>query len=126
MKLVNIPNWFLGKDVIIDAFSFIILLAFFILAYRYYKLSKKKNFLYLGLGFLLIAIAQLAVIMTKLVLYYDTTFTQNIGQIVVTYNLVQTVDIFYYAGFFFNKLLTLLGLFIIYRLPLRSLLARIL
>jgi len=120
MKIVLTPDWFLGKDVLIDSFSFIILFVFFILCWRYYKLNKKKNFLYLGFGFLLIAIAQLAVVFTKLVLYYDTTFTQEIGQIVVTYKFVSSVDIFYYIGFFFHKLLTLIGFYIIYRLPIKK------
>ena len=117
MKIVLTPDWFLGKDVLIDIFSFIILFAFFILCFNYNKLSKKKGFLFLGIGFLLVAIAQLATILTKLVLYYDTTLTQQIGQIIVTYNIVKSVDIFYYAGFFFHKFLTLIGLYIIYRIP---------
>lgn len=120
MKIVLTPDWFLGKDVLIDSFSFIVLFLFFIFCWRYYKLNKKKNFLYLGSGFFLIAIAQLAVIFTKLILYYDTTFTQEIGQMVVTYNFVSSVDIFYYIGFFFHKLLTLIGFYVIYRLPIKK------
>lgn len=120
MKLVLTPEWFLGKDVIIDVFSFIVLLAFFILCWRYYKLSKKKNFIYLGSGFFLIALAQLAAIVTKLVLYYDTTITKQIGQMIVTYHIINSVDFLYYAGFFFHKLFVLIGLYIIYRLPLKK------
>lgn len=104
----------------IEGFSFIVLLAFFLLCWKYYKLNKKKNFLYLGLGFLLIAVAQLATILTKLVLYYDTTFTRNIGQIVVTYKIVNSVDIFYNLGFFFSKLLILAGFYILYKLHLKK------
>lgn len=121
MKLVLAPDWFLGFDVLIEIFSFIILALFFWLCARYYKINKKKSFLYLGIGFLLVAIAQIATILTKLVLYYDTTFTQTIGQqLVLTYKVVKSVDIFYYIGFFFNRLLTLLGFYIIYRLPTKK------
>jgi len=120
MKILFTPDWFLGSDVIIDGFSFLVLLAFFILSYKDYKSSKNKNALYLGLGFLLIAVAEFATILTKVVLYYDTSFTQTIGQMVVTYHVVNSVDIFYYIGFFFNKFLTLLGLYIIYRIPLKK------
>ncbi len=120
MKLVFTPDWFLNADVLIEGFSFLVLAAFFILCYKYYKLSKKKNFLYLGFGFLLIALAQLAVILTKFVLYYDTTFTQQIGHMIVTSRVVNSVDIFYYIGFFFHKFLTLAGFYIIYRLPKRN------
>ena len=124
MKIVFTPDWFLGSDVLIETFSFLVLLAFFILAYKNYKLSKNRSTKYLGLGFLAIAIAELATVLTKFVLYYDTTFTQNIGQIAVTSHLVQSVDIFYYIGFFFHKLLTLGGLYIIYRIPLKRKLER--
>jgi len=117
MKILFTPDWFLESDVIIDGFSFLVLLAFFILSYKNYKASKNKNSLYLGLGFLLIAVAEFAMILTKIVLYYDTSFTQSIGQMIVTYHVVNSVDIFYYIGFFFNKFLTLWGLYIIYRIP---------
>jgi len=120
MKIVFTPEWFLGGDVLIEIFSFIILFLFFYFSVKSYKLSKNKNSLYLGLGFLLIAIAELATILTKVVLYYDTTFTQQVGQMIVTYQVVSSIDIFYYIGFFFHKLFTLLGFYVIYRLPLKK------
>jgi hypothetical protein len=120
MKIVLTPDWFLGKDVIIDVFSFVVLLLFFILSFKNYKLDKNKKFLFLGIGFGLISLAQLATIMTKLVLYFDTTFTRQIGQAIVTYSVIKQVDIFYYLGFFFYRLFTLLGLYIIYKLPLEK------
>ncbi len=120
MKIVFTPDWFLTPDVLIEIFSFIILLLFFYFSVKSYRLSKNKNSLYLGTGFLLIALAELATTLTKVVLYYDTTFTQQVGQMVITYKVVNSVDILYYIGFFFHKLLTLLGLYIIYRLPLEK------
>ena len=117
VKIVLTPDWFIGKDIMIDLFSFLVLVIFAILAYRYYKLSKNRNVLYLGSGFGLIAIAQLATILTKLVLYYDIGPTQQIGEAIITSQIVSSVDFFYYAGFFFHRLFTLLGLYILYRLP---------
>jgi len=116
VKLVFTPDWFLGKDILISFFSFFVLAILFWLSFKNYKFSKdKKNFLYFGLGFLLIALGELSTILTKLVLYYNTTFTQQIGQMIVTYNVVNSVDIFYKIGFFLYKLLTLAGLYTIYR-----------
>lgn len=120
MKIVLTPDWFLGKDVMIEFFSFIVLFIFCFLCIKNYKLNKNKKFLYLGGGFALIALAQLATILTKTALYYDTTFTQNIGQMIVTYQVVKSVDILYNIGFFFSRLLTLFGLYIIYRLPIKQ------
>lgn len=117
MRFVPIPDWFLGKDVLIEGFSFIVLFIFSFLAIKNYKLNKNRKFLYLGVGFALIALAQLATIMTKLVLYYDIGPSQAIGAAIITSQLVNSVDIFYSAGFFFHRFLTLLGFYIIYRLP---------
>ena len=120
MKIVFTPDWFLGGDVLIEIFSFIILFLFFYFAVKNYRLSKNKNLLYLGLGFLLIAVAEASTILTKLVLYYDVIFAQQIGQAIITYKVAQSVDIFYYIGFFLHKFFTLLGFYIIYRLPLKK------
>ncbi|MBI2046902.1 hypothetical protein HYT26_01930 [Candidatus Pacearchaeota archaeon] len=117
MRFIFTPEWFINGDVLIDPISFIVLFVFFALCLRTYKLNKKKNFLYLSAGFFLIAIAQLALILTKLILYYDTPFTQTVGRVIVTYEIVSSVDIFYFIGFFMHRLLTLSGLYIIYRLP---------
>jgi hypothetical protein len=121
MKLVFTPDWFAGFDVSIEVFSFIILSLFLYYSIKSYKITKNKKALYLGIGFFLIALGELATIFTKLVLFYDTTFTKQIGQMVVTYHITKSVDFFYEAGFFFHKLLTLFGLYIIYRFPLKKL-----
>lgn len=117
MKIVFTPDWFLGTDLLIEIFSFAVLLTFFILCVKSYKLTKNKSTFYLGAGFLAIALAEIFTILTKMVLFYDTTFTQQIGQLVVTYQVVKSVDTFYYIGFFLYKLFTLLGLYIIYKIP---------
>jgi hypothetical protein len=117
MKIVLTPDWFLGFDVLIELFSFIVLVMFLVLSLKNYRMNKnKKNFLYIGIGFGLIALAQLATILTKTVLYYDFNLIQQVGQAIVTSNFVSSVDIFYYIGFFFYRFLTLVGFYIIYRL----------
>ena len=120
MKIVFTPEWFLGSDVSIEIFSFVILILVSILAFKNYKLSEKKSTLHLGLGFLLIALAELASIAAKFPIYYDFGVVQNIGSAVVNYDIVRTVDIFYYICFFFSRFLTLLGLYVLYKLPLEK------
>ena len=120
MKIVFTPDWFLGKDVLIEIFSFVVLLSFFILCLKNYKLNKKKNFLYLGIGFLMISLSQITTIMTKIVLYYNSRFIQNIGVMIVSYQIVNSIDIFYQAGFFLQRILTLIGLYILYKLALNK------
>ncbi len=117
MKIVFTPDWFLTSDVLIDVFSFVILILLFSLAFKSYKLNKNKSSLFLGAGFFLMAFAELATIITKLPLYYNTSITTQIGTAAINYNFIGTVDIFYYFGFFFSRLLFLLGLYIIYKIP---------
>lgn len=118
MKIVFTPDWFLGNDVLINIISFLVLFLFFLFACKCYKLDNRKGTLYLGIGFLLIAIGELSTILTKLVLYYDTNITQEIGRIIITSQMVQSVNIFYNLGFFLNKFFVLFGLYVIYKLPL--------
>ena len=117
MKIVFTPDWFLANDILISVFSFLILFLFFVFAIRSYKLSEKRRALYLGAGFFLIALAELAIIFTKLILYSNAPAVSSIGQAIITANFVSSVDIFYHIGFFFHKFFTLLGLYIIYKLP---------
>jgi len=117
VRFVSIPDWFLGKDVFIEAFSFIVLFIFSFLAIKNYKVSKNRRLFYLGVGFGLIALAQLAAVLTRLVLYYDFGPSQAIGQAIIASQMVSSVDVFYFTGFFFQRFLTLTGLYMIYRLP---------
>jgi len=117
VKFVPTPDWFLGKDVLIESFSFIVLFIFSFLAIKNYKVSKNRRFFYLGVGFGLIALAQIAAVLTKLVLYYDIGPSQQIGQAIVASQILSSVDIFYFMGFFFQRFLTLTGFYMIYRLP---------
>ncbi len=117
MKIVFTPDWFLNFDVIVEVFSFIVLLTFLFFAIKSYKIDKNRKTLYLGLGFTAIALAEIVTILTKIVLYYDMSFTREIGQAVVTYHVLKSVDWFYYLGFFLHKLFTLGGLYLIYKIP---------
>ncbi len=117
MKMVFTPDWFLGNDLLINIISFLVLFLFFIFTYKCYSLDNKRSTFYLGIGFLLIALGELSTILTKIVLYYDTSITQEIGKAVINYQIVQSVDIFYNLGFFLNKFLTLTGLYVIFKLP---------
>lgn len=120
MKIVFTPDWFIGKDVMIEAFSFLVLFVFCILAIKYYHMVKDKKFLYLIYGFGLIALSNLASVFTKMVLYYDFGPSKQIGEILVSTYAIHSVDIFYYLGFFAQKLFILLGLYLIYRLPRKN------
>jgi len=117
LAFLSVPNWFLTPDFFISAFSFLVLLIFLVLCIRNYKIDKNKAMLYLGIGFAFIALAQLAILTRKFGLYYNTFFTTYVGTSIIRYDIITPSDLLYRIGIFFYKALTLLGLYIIYRLP---------
>ena len=119
MRFVFTPDWFLGSDFLIESFSFVVLFIFFILCIRNYKLNKNKKILYLGAGFALIALAQLAMILAKFALFYDTPLVSSIGLAIIESSGISSLDVLYGLSFFAHRVLTLLGFYIIYRLPRR-------
>ena len=48
---------------------------------------------------------------------YDTILTTYIGNSIVNYNIINPTNLLYSIGIFLYKSLTLIGLYIIYRLP---------
>lgn len=120
MPFVFTPSWFFTPDVIINLFSFLVLLAFFILCIRSYKISKNKDILSLGIGFVFVAIAQLALVITTIHIYYHTILTTYIGHLIISYNIIKSSSTLYDISFFLSRFFTLLGLAIIYRLPIKK------
>jgi hypothetical protein len=114
------PDWFTRADILIEAFSFLVLFTFFIVSIKNYKLTKNKKLLILGVGFLFISLAELSTILTKFILYYKTMLTQNFGNLIVKYSAWHASDLPYDIGFFTYKLFTLIGLYIIYRLHMKN------
>lgn len=114
LSLVLSPKWFLGPDILIDFFSFFVLMIFAFLSFRYYRLSQNKKFIYLSLAFLLVGLGEISKIVMNLGLYYNLKSTYEIGRIIVTANVVKSVETVYRVGFFLNKLLILLGFYSLY------------
>ena len=116
--MINLaPEWFLREDILIGIFSLIVLGIFTIFAVKNYRINKNRNLLYLGLGFGLIALAQLGLILTKAVIYYNTPVTTSIGVTIIESGVISSVDVLYGLSFFFYRMFTLLGFYVIYRLP---------
>jgi len=113
LRLV-LPQWFLGPDIMIDFFSFLILLIFSAISLKYYTLNKNKKFIYLGIAFVLIGLGELFNIIMNIGLYYDITIVSKVGRIVVTSHIVKSIKIIYYIGFFLYRLLVMLGFYLLY------------
>ena len=121
IQVVYTPQWFYSKDLLIDTISAFVLLLIASFAVRYYKLNKKNNnYLYLAGSFFLIALSFLFKILTNFTIYYKVFVTRHLGDFILTYPAVQVSNILFLAGFLFYRLLTLLGLYMLYSIYQKS------
>lgn len=114
MGLILPPQWFFAPDLIIDFFSFIVLVVFTIISLSYYKISRNKSFFYLGISFLLIGIGEFFEVFMNLKFYYDLTKIFHLGEMVVTSHAVQSLPILNFCAGFFYRAFTLIGFYFLY------------
>ena len=114
IRVILSPSWFLAPDLIIEIFSFLVLLSFAIIGFKYYRISKNKKFAWLSFAFLLIGLGELSKIFMNLGLYYQFPVTYQVGKIIIQSQIVESLDVVYYTGFFLHRFLVLLGFYLIY------------
>ncbi len=115
LDIVYSPRWFYGKDIMIDLISIfvLVLIAFFTL--RYYRLNRKnRNYLLFASSFILMAVAFLFKIATNFTIYYEIPQTSQLGLLTLTYSVIKTSDLLFFAGYLMYRMLMLLGLYILY------------
>jgi len=114
INLLLPPSWFFAPDVIIDIFSFFVLLSFTIISLKYYKISNNKSILYLGISFLLITLGEFFEIILNVKLYYDLVNTFHLGNIIVVSQVTKPFALFNSAISFFYGLFLLSGFYFMY------------
>jgi len=116
-QVIYSPNWFYGKDIIIDFVAVIALALISYFSMRYYRIDKKnKNFVFLSVSFMLLSAAFLSKILTNFTIYYPVIFTKQIGLVTLTYHVFHETNTLFIVGFLLYRLLYLLGLYILYTL----------
>ena len=112
--MIQISQWFYGEDLIIDLVSAFVLLLIALFSLRYYKVERKnKNYIYLAISFLLIAVSFFFKILANFTVYYKFFEVRNIGLLTLTFLHVKTSDILFIFGYLIYRLLHLLGLYIL-------------
>lgn len=115
IDLLYSPQWFFGKDILIDIVSVIVLFLIGYFGIKYYKLNKKnKNYLVLASSFFMLAVSFLFKILTNFTIYYHTIETRTLGALTLTYHAVKSSNLFFIIGFLMYRILTLLGLYLLY------------
>lgn len=117
IEIVYSPAWFYGKDIIIDLVSILVLSLLVIFSAQYYRMdNKNKNYLYLAIAFLLIAFSFFFKILTNFTIYYTVLEKWHLGTVTYAFNDVHSTNILFFMGFLLYRVLTLLGLYILYEI----------
>lgn len=114
VKLIYSPQWFYGKDVIIDIVSICVLLLIAFFSINYYRIKKNRNYLYFALSFIILASSFLIKILMNINIYYKIIETKQLGIITVVYQSVKSSGGLFYTSFALYWFLTTLGFYILY------------
>lgn len=115
VEIVYSPQWFYGKDIVIDLVSVVVLLLIAFFALKYYSIEKKnKNYRQLAISFFLLALAFAMKILTYFTIYYKAIETKSIGAFTLTFEAVKSSYLLIFVGEFFYHLITLIGLLMLY------------
>ncbi|MFH1211648.1 MAG: hypothetical protein V1659_01845 [Candidatus Woesearchaeota archaeon] len=113
-ELVYSPNWFFGKDIIIDIVAVIVLLLIGFVSIKNYSLLGKTNkkHLFFGISFVLIAISIIAKITTNFTLYYHKyEIVQQIKNVIIVQQTSQASMFLFLLGFLVYHMFMLWGLY---------------
>lgn len=115
IELVYSPQWFYGKDIIIDIVSIFVLFLIGFFAIKCYRMNKKnKNYLLLAISFFTLAASFIFKILTNFTIYYKIIEIKNIGVVTLTYQTIKSTNTLFFIGFMLYRILTLIGLYILY------------
>jgi hypothetical protein len=115
IQFITSPDWFLGKDLLIDMLSVIVLFLIGFFSLRSYRINPtKKTFVQLAASFFIISVSFLFKVLTNFTLYLNVLQTHQIGQYSFTYQFLQPTDILFTIGSLIYRILTLIGLYLLY------------
>ena len=114
VKLVYSPQWFFGKDILIDIVSIFVLLLIAFFSIKYYNIKKNRNYIYLTLSFVILAASFLAKILINFNVYYKVIETQDLGVISAVYQSMKATHSIFITSLVVYWLSTLFGYYILY------------
>jgi len=113
-KLIYSPQWFYGKDIIIDIVSVCVLLLIAFFSIKYYKIKKNRNYIFLALSFAVLAGSFLFKILVNLNIYYKYIETKDLGVVTTLYQSMKASGKLFITSLFLYWFLTLFGFYILY------------
>jgi len=117
INLIFSPQWFFGKDILIDVVSILVLLFISFFAWRFYALNKgRKSYALLAVSFLLLALSFCSKVLTNFTLYSVKEHKVQLGLQTFTFQFINYSDNFFLFGTLIYRLLTIYGFYLLYSL----------
>lgn len=120
VKLIYGPEWFYGKDILIDTISILVLLLVAFFSIKSYKIKRNRNYLYLALSFVILAASFLFKILMNLNVYYKVIETKDLGLITTAYQTMKVSGRLFFTSFTLYWFLTIFGFYILYSIYQRQ------
>ena len=114
VKFVYSPQWFYGKDILIDIVSILVLLLIAFFSVKYYKIKKNRNYLFLALSFALLAGSFLFKILMNFNIYFKFIEKRQIGIITPIYQSMKSSHSLFITSFLLYWLLTVFAIYVLY------------
>ncbi len=115
LNILFSPNWFYGKDILIDIVSVIVLGLISGVTFNYYRCNRqKKEHLCFSIASFLLSLSFLFKILTNFTLYTHVLKTQQFGFLTFTYQTIQYSDTLFLAGTLLYRLFTLIGFYLLF------------
>ncbi|OIO41054.1 hypothetical protein CO154_01575 [Candidatus Pacearchaeota archaeon CG_4_9_14_3_um_filter_31_7] len=114
------PGWFMGIDVIFETIAMIVTFIISMYAFKLYTFCNEKRYKWFGLALLALSIAFLFKILMNINIYYHITHRIDLGIVTLIRENVRESNITFVVGYFFYRILSLLGFFSLYFLLSRD------
>lgn len=114
VKFIYSPQWFYGKDIIIDIVSIVVLLLIAFFSMRYYGIKKNRNYLHLAVSFAILAGSFLFKVIMNYNIYYKVIETKQLGLITVAFQALKASGKLFVTSFLLYWFFTLFGFYILY------------
>lgn len=108
------PEWFYGIDSLFETFSFLVAAMIAFYAYRLYKFSNKKSYLYFSYAFMLFSLGLIVKVITNVVIYFRVLESYEFGTLTIIESTFSGSTLIYALGIIIYRFLMLIGLLGIY------------
>ncbi len=119
MAYVVGPSWFYGIDYVFDLVSVIVGLLICYFAYRTYRYTSQKKYLYFSASFFLIALAFISKILATIPVYSKELKVETVGLVTVTSHMINKVTWINQFGISIARFLMLFAFLILLMVSLK-------